>query len=297
VTTRTTGGIFRRAQAALWRHRAVQLLLLLTPPVGWFGVVYLGSLAILLLSAFWYLDPATSAVRHDFSLQNFQLIASEPVYRDIALRTILVAAVVTLVDILIAFPIAYYMARIASSRVRAILFVLVLLPLWAGYLVKIYAWRIILAQGGLLEWFLGLFGQSGLNPGLSEPGMVITFCYLWLPYMILPIFAGLERIPASVLEASADLGGRGWMTFRRVVLPLSLPAVAAGSIFTFSLTLGDYVTPQLIANTRGFIGNVVFDNQGVANNVPFAAAYALVPIAIMGLYLLGARRLGAFESL
>jgi putative spermidine/putrescine transport system permease protein len=296
MTTRSSGGLFRRAQASLWRHKVVQLLLLLTPPVGWFGVVYLGSLAILLLSAFWYLDPATSAVRHDFSLQNLQLIASEPVYRDIALRTILVAAIVTLVDILIAFPIAYYMARIASSRVRAIIFVLVLLPLSASYLVKIYAWRIILAQGGLLEWFLGLFGQGGLNPGLAEPGMVLAFCYLWLPYMILPIYAGLERIPASVLEASADLGGRGWMTFRRVVLPLALPAVAAGSIFTFSLTLGDYVTPQLIANTK-FIGNVVFDNQGVANNVPFAAAYALVPIAIMAIYLLGARRLGAFESL
>ena len=296
MTGQSRSSPFRRLQAALWRRRAVQLLLLLTPPIGWFGVVYLGSLAILLLSAFWYLDPATSAVRHDFSLQNFQLLASEPVYRDVAFRTVLVAAMVTIVDIVIAFPIAYYMARIASQRMRAILFVLVLLPLWASYLVKIYAWRIILAEGGLLEWFLGLFGQAGLSPGLSDSAMVIAFCYLWLPYMILPIYAGLERIPASVLEASADLGGRGWMTFRRVVLPLALPAVAAGSIFTFSLTLGDYVTPQLIANTK-FIGNVVFDNQGVANNVPFAAAYALVPIAIMGIYLLGARRLGAFESL
>ena len=296
MTTSGRGGLFRRLQAALWRRRVVQLLLLLTPPVGWFGVVYLGSLAILLLSAFWYLDPATSAVKHDFSLQNFQVLAAGQVYRDIAFRTILVAAIVTIVDIVIAFPIAYYMARIASNRTRAVLFVLVLLPLWASYLVKIYAWRIILAEGGLLEWFLGLFGQASLSPGLSDSAMVIAFCYLWLPYMILPIYAGLERIPASVLEASADLGGRGWMTFRRVVLPLALPAVAAGSIFTFSLTLGDYVTPQLIANTK-FIGNVVFDNQGVANNVPFAAAYALVPIAIMGIYLLGARRLGAFESL
>lgn len=297
MTSATGGsGPLRRAQAALWRHRSIQLLLLLTPPLGWFGVVYLGSLAILLLSAFWYLDPSTSAVKHDFSLQNFQLLASEPVYRDVAFRTILVAAIVTIVDIVIAFPIAYYMARIASNRVRSILFVLILLPLWASYLVKIYAWRIILSQGGLLEWFLGLFGQSSLSPGLSDSSMVVAFCYLWLPYMILPIYAGLERIPNSVLEASADLGGRGWMTFRRVVLPLVLPAVAAGSIFTFSLTLGDYVTPQLIANTT-FIGNVVFDNQGVANNVPFAAAYALVPVVIMAVYLLGARRLGAFESL
>jgi len=296
MTGQRSSSPLRRLQAALWRRRWVQLLLLLTPPLGWFGVVYLGSLAILLLSAFWYLDPATSAIRHDLSLQNFQLLASEPVYRTIAFRTILVAAIVTMVDIVIAFPIAYYMARIASGRMRAILFVLILLPLWASYLVKIYAWRIILSEGGLLEWFLGLFGQAGLSPGLSDSSLVITFCYLWLPYMILPIYAGLERIPASVLEASADLGGRGWMTFRRVVLPLVLPAVAAGSIFTFSLTLGDYVAPQLIANTK-FIGNVVFDNQGVANNVPFAAAFALVPIGIMALYLLGARRLGAFESL
>jgi putative spermidine/putrescine transport system permease protein len=296
MTGQSSSNPLRRLQAALWRRRWVQLLLLLTPPLGWFGVVYLGSLAILLLSAFWYLDPTTSAIRHDFSLQNFQLLASAEIYRTIAFRTILVAAIVTIVDIVIAFPIAYYMARIASGRVRAILFVLILLPLWASYLVKIYAWRIILSEGGLLEWFLGLFGQAGLSPGLSDSSMVITFCYLWLPYMILPIYAGLERIPASVLEASADLGGRGWMTFRRVVLPLVLPAVAAGSIFTFSLTLGDYVAPQLIANTK-FIGNVVFDNQGVANNVPFAAAFALVPIVIMAIYLLGARRLGAFDSL
>jgi putative spermidine/putrescine transport system permease protein len=295
TTTSGGSGLFRRAQAALWRRRGIQLLLLLTPPLGWFGVVYLGSLAVLLLSAFWYLDPATSAVKHDFSLQNFQILATEPVYRDVAIRTVLVAAVVTIIDIVIAFPIAYYMARVASRRMRAILFVLVLLPLWASYLVKIYAWRIILAQGGLLEWFFGLLGQDQFSPGIY-PSMIVSFCYLWLPYMILPIYAGLERIPGSVLEASADLGGRGWMTFRRIVLPLVLPAVAAGSIFTFSLTLGDYVTPELIANTS-FIGNVVFDNQGVANNVPFAAAFALVPIAIMAVYLLGARRLGAFESL
>jgi putative spermidine/putrescine transport system permease protein len=296
MTGQSRSSPFRRLQAALWRRRRLQLLLLLTPPIGWFGVVYLGSLAILLLSAFWYLDPATSAVRHDFSLQNFQLLASSEVYRTIAIRTVVVAALVTIVDVLFAFPIAYYMARIASPRMRSLLFVLVLLPLWASYLVKVYAWRIILAQGGLLEWFLGLFGQAGLSPGLSDSAMVVTFCYLWLPYMILPIYAGLERIPGSVLEAAADLGGRGWMTFRRIVLPLVLPAVAAGSIFTFSLTLGDYVTPKLVSNSQ-FIGNVVFDSQGVANDVPFAAAYALVPIAIMGIYLLGARRLGAFESL
>ena len=296
MTSQSRPSAFRRLQAALWRRRAIQLLLLITPSLGWFGVVYLGSLAILLLSAFWFLDPATSAIRHDLSLQNFQLLASQDVYRTVAVRTVLVAGLVTIVDIAIAFPIAYYMARIASSRIRSLMFVLVLLPLWASYLVKVYAWRVILAQGGPLEWLFGLFGVSGVSPGFSDLSMVIVFCYLWLPYMVLPIAAGLERIPGSILEASADLGGRGWLTFRRIVLPLVLPSVAAGSIFTFSLTLGDYITPKLVSKSQ-FIGNVVFDSQGVANNVPFAAAYALVPIAIMGLYLFGARRAGAFEAL
>jgi putative spermidine/putrescine transport system permease protein len=296
MTTPSRAGPFRRIQATLWRRRAVQVVLLLTPPVGWFGVVYLGSLAVLLLSAFWYLDPSTSAVVHDFSLRNFQLLLSGEVYRTVAARTLFVAVLVTLIDIAIAFPIAYYIARIATPRRRALLFVLVLLPLSASYLVKIYAWRVILAQGGLLDWLFGLFGVPGMSPGFSYLSMIIVFCYLWLPYMILPIAAGLERIPGSMLEASADLGGRGWMTFRRVVLPLVLPSVAAGSIFTFSLTLGDYFTPPLVGGSQ-FIGNVVYDSQGVANNVPFAAAYALVPILIMALYLLGARRAGAFEAL
>ena len=195
-----------------------------------------------------------------------------------------------------AFPIAYYMARVASGRVRSLIFVLVLLPLWASYLVKMYAWRLVLAPGGPLDWFMGLFGFQNASPGFSDLSMVIVFCYLWLPYMIIPIYAGLERIPRSLLEASADLGGRGLMTFRRIVLPLALPAVAAGSIFTFSLTLGDYITPQYVANSQ-FIGNVVYESQGVANNIPFAAAFSVVPIGIMAIYLLIARRLGAFEAL
>jgi putative spermidine/putrescine transport system permease protein len=289
-------GFFRRVQAMLWRRRWAQLVLLLTPPVGWFAIVYLGSLAVLLVSAFWYLDPATSAVRHDFSLRNFELLIESPVYRTVALRTVGVAALVTVVDMLIAFPIAYYMARVASRRVRSVLFILVLLPLWASYLVKVYAWRVLLADGGPLEWLFGVLGAPGLSPGSSGASMVVVFCYLWLPYMILPIYAGLERIPSSLLEASADLGGRGATTFRRIVLPLVLPALVAGSIFTFSLTLGDYITPKLVGNTQ-FIGNVVYEAQGVANNVPFAAAFATVPILIMGVYLLGARRLGAFDAL
>jgi putative spermidine/putrescine transport system permease protein len=286
----------RRAQAALWRRRWAQLVLLLSPPVGWFAVVYLGSLAVLLVSAFWVLDPATSAVRHEFSFENFQRLFSSPVYATVARRTLLVASAVTVIDIAIALPIAYYMARVASRWVRSLLFVMVLLPLWASYLVKVYAWRLVLAQGGPLDWLLAQVGLPNASPGFSDLSMLIVFCYLWLPYMIIPVFAGFERIPTSLLEASADLGGRSATTFRRIVLPLVLPAVAAGSIFTFSLTLGDYITPTLVSNSQ-FIGNVVYEAQGVSNNVPFAAAFSIVPIVIMAIYLLGARRLGAFDAL
>ncbi|MDA8237331.1 MAG: ABC transporter permease [Chloroflexi bacterium] len=286
----------RRLQAALYGHRAAQLLLLLLPPAGWFGVVYLGSLAILFVAAFWYLDPLTSAVRHDLTLRNFEQILAVPVYRTIVLRTVGVATLVTLLDVVLAFPVAYLMARVAAPRTRALLFAAVLLPLWTSYLVRVFAWRTIISKGGPVDWLLAQVGLPGASLYNTEIAMVIVFTYLWLPYMILPIYAGLERIPASLLEASADLGARHAATFRRVVLPLALPAVAAGSIFTFSLTLGDYITPQLISNSQ-FIGNVVYDSQGVAGNVPFAAAFATVPVLIMGIYLLGMRRLGAFEAL
>jgi len=287
---------WRRLVAALYVRPRLQLAILLAAPTGWFAFVYLGSLAILLVAAFWYLDPTTSAVVRSFTLENFVTLATQPVYATIALRTVVVAASVTVIDAVIAFPIAYYMARVASPRLRAVLFMLVLLPLWSSYLVRVYAWRVILSPGGLLDWASTSIGLPGLSPGFSETSMVLVFAYLWLPYMILPIYAGLERIPQSYFEASADLGGRGWMTFRRIVLPLALPALAAGSIFSFSLTLGDYITPKLIGNSQ-FLGNVIYDSQGVANNIPFAAAFAVVPIVIMGAYLLGARRLGAFEAL
>jgi putative spermidine/putrescine transport system permease protein len=288
--------VTRRLQTALYRHPAAQVLLLLAPPVGWFGVLYLGSLAILFVSAFWYLDPLTSAIKHDFTLANFQLLLGTEVYRTIALRTIGIAALVTLLDIALAFPIAFFMARVATGRTRSALFALVLLPLWTSYLVRVYAWRVILGTGGPLDWFFGLIGMPNVSLGYSDLSMVIVFTYLWLPYMILPIFAGLERIPSSLLEASADLGARSGMTFRRVVLPLAVPAVAAGSIFTFSLTLGDYITPELVSNSQ-FIGNVVYQSQGVAGNVPLAAAFATVPVLVMGAFLLVMRRLGAFEAL
>jgi len=294
ATARSSGG--RRLASWLHRHPRARVGALLAGPVAWLVLAYLGSLAILLLSAFWESDAFSGRVVPNWTLASFQALFTVEVYRTIAARTIVIAIAVTLTDALIAFPIAYYMARVASRRLRSALFVLVLLPLWASYLVKVYAWRVLLAEGGPLEWLFGVLGVPGVSPGSSGASLVVVFAYLWLPYMILPIYAGLERIPSSLLEASADLGGRGATTFRRIVLPLVLPALAAGSIFTFSLTLGDYITPKLVGNTQ-FIGNVVFEAQGVANNVPFAAAFATVPILIMGVYLLAARRLGAFDAL
>jgi putative spermidine/putrescine transport system permease protein len=286
----------RRLYAFTYRHRSLQVVLLLTPPLGWFGLVYIGSLIVLFITAFWYLDPLTSAVKHEFTLKNFQQLLTDPVYRVITLRTVGFAALVTIVDVLLAFPIAYFMARYAGKRMRAVMFMLVLLPLWSSYLVRVYAWRVILAKGGPLEWAFAQIGIPGVVLYPSDIAILIVFSYIWLPYMILPIYAGLERIPSSFLEASGDLGARPGTTFRRVVLPLAFPAVVAGSIFTFSLTLGDYITPELVSNSQ-FIGNVVYVNQGVAGNVPFAAAYATVPVMIMAVYLFIARRLGAFDAL
>jgi putative spermidine/putrescine transport system permease protein len=271
------------------------LRLLLAAPLAWMIVVYLGSLFVLLLGAFWDTDSFTGQVEpFSWSLDAFEQIATNPVYRTIAIRTLLVAVAVTVTDAILAFPIAYYMARVASPRVRGILIVAILMPLWAAYLVKVYSWRVILQENGFLEWILTPLGIQA--PGLAQiTNAWLVLSYLWLPYMILPIYAGLERIPNSFLEASADLGGRGFTTFRRVVLPLAFPAIVAGSIFTFSLTLGDYITPDLVADAK-FIGNVIYDNSSLGN-LPLAAAYSLIPIVIMVVYLLVARRLGAFESL
>jgi putative spermidine/putrescine transport system permease protein len=284
----------RRFAAFLYRHPRVQLSLLLATPLGWLVIAYLGSLAVLFLAAFWRLDPFTADIVKDPGLQNFQTLLDNPVYREITTRTVKIAAAVTITDAILAFPIAYYMARVATPRVRNLLVVLILMPLWSSYLVKVYAWRVILQEDGILNWALGPFGLHG--PGFGEIAMWLVFSYLWLPYMILPLYAGLERIPDSLLEASGDLGARAGRTFRTIVLPLALPAVVAGSIFTFSLTLGDFITPNLVSSVQ-FIGNVVYANVGVANNLPLAAAFATVPVLIMIAYLLIAKRLGAFESL
>jgi putative spermidine/putrescine transport system permease protein len=259
-------------------------------------VVYLGSLLLLFVSSFWRLDPFTGLVVHDWGLQNFQQILTEPVYRIVALRTVGMAAAVTIGDVALAFPLAYYAARIASRREKAFLLVALVLPLWSNYLVRVFAWKLILQGNGVLNWAARGLGLGGAQLGSSYWGIWLVFCYLWLPFVALPIYASLERIPPSYLEASSDLGARGWTTFRRVVWPMAFPGVVAGSIFSFALTLGDYITPSLIGKTS-FIGNVVYDSVGVANNIPFAAAYALVPVAVMAVYLLVARKLGAFEAL
>ncbi len=284
----------RRLSDLLASRPRLRLSMLLAGPIGWLAIAYLGSLVVLFIAAFWQLDPFTSQVVRDTSLDNFRTIAEGEVYRNIVLRTVLIAAAVTVTDAILAFPIAFYMAKVARPRVRALLVVAVLMPLWSSYLVKVYAWRTILSEEGILNWALEPLGISG--PGYGNVATWLVFSYLWLPYMIIPIYAGLERIPNSLVDASGDLGAGAAHTFRRVILPLVLPAAVAGSIFTFSLTLGDYITPGLVSSTQ-FIGNVVYANVGVANNLPLAAAFATVPVAVMIVYLLIARRLGAFDAM
>jgi putative spermidine/putrescine transport system permease protein len=263
---------------------------LLSGPVAWLVIGYLGSLAVLLISGFWTVNALSGELVRGFSLGNFQTLLEETVYKDIVLRTVGVAAAVTVTDALIAFPIAFYMAKLASRRARAILIVAILLPLWSSYLVKVLSWRTMLSSDGVINWALEPFGLDG--PGFGVTAVWLVMSYLWLPYMILPIYAGLERIPDSLISASEDLGASPFTTFRRVILPLSFPAVVAGSIFTFSLTLGDYITPRMVSNDQ-FIGNVIFNN--ISNNLPLASALAMVPIVVMIGYLLVARKLGAFE--
>jgi putative spermidine/putrescine transport system permease protein len=297
VTTReapSRRGPGRRLASFFHRHRVAAVGALLALPLAWLVVAYLGSLVVLFVAALWRLDPFTAEVVHDYSFDNFRLLWESDVYRRIAFRTIGIAAAVTVTDALLALPIAFYLAKVASSRTRALLVVAILMPLWTSYLVKVYAWRIMLAENGFVNWLLEPLGLAG--PGYGNVAVWLVMSYLWLPFMILPVYAGFERIPDSMLEASSDLGGRASTTIRRVVLPLVFPAMVAGSIFTFSLTLGDFITPQLLSSTQ-FIANVVYVNVGVANNLPLAAAFATVPIVVMIAYLLVARKLGAFDEL
>ncbi len=261
----------------------------------WLGVAYLGALAALFVTAFWTQNSFTGEIERIFTLDNIKALVQIDVYRTITLRTLGIAAAVTVVDAVLALPIAFYMAKIASPRLQKLLVIAVLMPLWASYLVKAYAWRGMLSNGGVLDTVLAPFGLS--SPGYGLTATVIVLAYLWLPYMILPIYAGLERLPGSLLEASADLGAPTWLTMRRVVLPMAFPSVVAGAIFTFSLTMGDYIAVKLVGGTNQMLGNVVRDSVGVANNLPFGAAMAMVPVVIMLVFLAAVRRTGALENL
>jgi putative spermidine/putrescine transport system permease protein len=277
------------------RRPGLRVGLLLTPPMLWLGVAYLGALGALLITSLWTQDDFTGNIERIWTLDNYRDLFTIDVYRTITFRTIGIATLVTVVDALLAFPIALFMAKVASPRGQRLLVIAVLMPLWASYLVKAYAWRGMLSANGLVESIAAPFGLG--TPGYGLVATTITLAYLWLPYMILPIYAGLERVPDSLFEASADLGAGSWTTLRRVVLPMVFPAFVAGAIFTFSLSMGDYIAVKIVGGTSQLLGNVVYDNQGAANNLPFAAAVATIPIVVMLGFLAAARRTGALEQL
>ena len=302
-------GLADRLTALFWRHPRLLLVLLIGPPLLWLGVVYLGSLLALLVQSFYSIDEFSGLVVREFTLKTY-LELLRPANADVIFRTLAMAAAVTLGAALIAFPIAYFAARYAKGRWKAAFYLGVMLPLWSSYLVKVYAWKLILAKEGILTWAaeathtdwllsaaLSLPGVGGNSLSTSFIGTFMVFTYVWLPYMILPMQAALERVPISMLEAAADLGASRAQIFRTVILPLALPGVIAGSIFTFSLTMGDYIIPQIIGNSSSFIGMAVYQLQGTAGNTPLAAAFAVVPIVIMLIYLSLARRAGAFDAL
>jgi len=301
--------MFKRLSTYLYLRPRLVLALLLGPPMLYMLVVYLGSLFALLVNSFFRLDGFTGQVVREFTLVTYaQLLQRANL--DIIARTTTMAASVTVADALIAFPLAYYMAKSASPRLKTILYLGVMLPLWSSYLVRVYAWKLILAKEGIVSWFINLLhlnapldwllslpGIGGSSLALSPMGVFIVFCYIWLPYMILPIQAALERVPRSFEEASSDLGANPSETFRHVTLPLALPGVVAGSIFTFSLTLGDFIVPLSLGNSKFFIGQAVYSHQGTSGNIPLAAAFTMGPVIIMIIYLLIARKLGAFDAL
>jgi putative spermidine/putrescine transport system permease protein len=283
----------RRLSDLFYGRPRLQIGSLLSGPIAWLVIGYLGSLAVLLIASFWSVNAISGELQKTLSLDNYQELLDQSVYKDVAVRTVGIAAAATITDAILALPVAFYMAKVASPRVKGLLVVAILMPLWSFYLVKVYAWQSMLATGGFIDWALNPFGLSG--PGYGSTAVWLVESYLWLPYMILPIYAGLERIPNSMISASEDLGANPWRTFRSVVVPLAFPAIVAGSIFTFSLTLGDYITPSLVSPDTQFIGNVVYSQH--TSNLPLASAFAAVPIIVMVIYLVIARRLGAFEHL
>ncbi|ESZ09538.1 ABC transporter permease [Mesorhizobium sp. L48C026A00] len=304
-----SGGVRGALSDLFWRKPKLLLLLMLLPPVLWLGIVYVGSLFALLLQSFFSIDEFSGLINRQFTLKTYGDLL-QAANLDIILRTVTMAALVTLASATIAFPIAYYAARYARGRWKALFYLGVMLPLWSSYLVKIYAWKLILAKEGILTWllaklhllwlldgWLSLPVVGGNSLSVSSTGTFIVFVYVWLPFMILPVQAALERVPGNLVEASSDLGASPGQTFRNVLFPLALPGIVAGSIFTFSLTLGDYIIPQIIGTSRLFIGRAVYSQQGTAGNIPLAAAFTVVPIVIMGFYLWGAKRMGAFDAL
>lgn len=304
-----SGGLRGALSDLFWRRPQLLLLLMLLPPVLWLGIVYIGSLFALLAQSFFSIDEFSGLINREFTLKTYGDLL-QAANLDIILRTVTMAALVTLASAVVAFPIAYYAARYARGRWKALFYLGVMLPLWSSYLVKIYAWKLILAKEGILTWllaklhllwlldaWLSLPVVGGNSLSVSFTGTFIVFVYVWLPFMILPVQAALERVPGNLVEASSDLGASPGQTFRNVLFPLALPGIVAGSIFTFSLTLGDYIIPQIIGTSRLFIGQAVYSQQGTAGNIPLAAAFTVVPIVIMGFYLWGAKRMGAFDAL
>ncbi|MBN9155957.1 MULTISPECIES: ABC transporter permease [unclassified Microbacterium] len=285
----------RRGSVYLSAHPRARLALLLSAPLFWLGAVYVVALALLLVTAFWTTDTYTGQIRTEFTFDNVVTVVTDAFYQGITLRTVGIALAVTLIDVALALPIAYFMAMVASPALQRALVVLVLTPLWASYLVKAFAWRSVLSSDGILDWLLRPFGGS--TPGYGITATIITLSYLWLPYVILPIYAGLERVPSSLLEASGDLGGRSWATLRLVVWPMALPAIIAGTIFSFSLSLGDYITIGIVGGGAQMLGTLVYQDIGAANNLPLASAIALIPIVIIFGYLFLVRRTGALDNL
>ncbi|MGB3536654.1 MAG: ABC transporter permease [Mesorhizobium sp.] len=304
-----SGGMRGALSDTFWRKPKLLLLLMLLPPILWLGIVYIGSLIALLAQSFFSIDEFSGLINHQLTLKTHGDLL-QPANVDIIIRTVTMAACVTLASVVVAFPIAYYAARYARGRWKALFYIGVMLPLWSSYLVKVYAWKLILAKEGILTWlfaklhvlwlldaWLSLPYVGGNSLSVSFTGTFIVFVYVWLPFMILPMQAALERVPGNLVEASSDLGASPGQTFRNVIFPLALPGIVAGSIFTFSLTLGDYIIPQIIGTSRLFIGQAVYAQQGTAGNIPLAAAFTVVPIVIMGFYLWGAKKLGAFDAL
>ena len=298
-----------RLTGLFWRKPSLLLILLISPPLLWLGIIYLGSLAALLLQSFYSIDEFSGMVVPEFTLKTYAELLRPSNY-DILIRTLAMSASVTVASAVLAFPIAYYAARFARGRWKAVFYLGIMLPLWSSYLVKVYAWKLILAKEGILTWAaeathtsfalnaaLALPGIGGNSLSTSYIGTFLVFTYVWLPYMILPMQASLERVPTTMLEAAADLGATRGQVFRSVILPLALPGIIAGSIFTFSLTMGDYIIPQIIGTSASFIGMAVYQLQGTAGNIPLAAAFAVVPIVVMLIYLALAKRAGAFDAL